>query len=269
MASAAPLFLGAPAPAPLASSSLHLMPFHIAHTGPAPISSYFLVKRTPRVTTDVQGEAKLLDEAAHESSLTAAFRGRVMHGRQVDIPASYGGILLAKEGEEDDVAHSNEKKRKAEKAEETSGTRGGKSRKSTGKDNAVVPKGRVTRGRTKTKAREGKDDETDGEGGGPTNSEHVYALMSQVDVEDTPVLEQGSVFISEVDIPEATRDDARYLRPTASFSSFVLWSADVPPDEGQDEYIRAMNEWIKLADIIHEPEVDSNPTPAPAKVEAF
>ena len=42
----------------------------------------------------------------------------------------------------------------------------------------------------------------------------------------------------------------RTIQPTATFSSFTLWNPDIPVDEGRDEYIRAMNEWTKLASVV-------------------
>ena len=41
--------------------------------------------------------------------------------------------------------------------------------------------------------------------------------------------------------------DVRQLIPTPTFSSFTIWSPDIPVDEGKDEYIRCLVEWTKLA----------------------
>ena len=47
---------------------------------------------------------------------------------------------------------------------------------------------------------------------------------------------------------EAVSEDvARTLQPTSTFSSFVLWTQDIPVDEGKDEYLRAIREWSRLA----------------------
>jgi len=261
MANSSTLLLDAPAVTPLSSTSLHLMPFHISHTGPAPISSYFLIKRALQDTTSVQGETKVLEkgksvEEPGLTKLTAAFRGRVMHGFQVDIPESYDGFLLAKEGDQDEVAQSSGKKRKGDDVEEGTVKDGGsKSRKSTGKGKATTAKGRITRSRSKGK--KGRNDGSEEEEA-PTNPEDVYAFMSQVDVDDAPPPDQAND-----SLPDTSRDDTRSLHPAATFSSFTLWNADVPPDEGQDEYLRTMKEWVKLADIIHQPEDDADSIPPP------
>lgn len=47
--------------------------------------------------------------------------------------------------------------------------------------------------------------------------------------------------------PEAVRQ----LVPVSTFSSFTIWSPDIPVDEGRDEYMRTLIEWTKLATEIH------------------
>jgi hypothetical protein len=42
----------------------------------------------------------------------------------------------------------------------------------------------------------------------------------------------------------------RVLTPSATFNSFVLWNPDIPVDEGRDEYVRSLNEWTRLADVV-------------------
>nr|GAT53516.1 predicted protein [Mycena chlorophos] len=45
--------------------------------------------------------------------------------------------------------------------------------------------------------------------------------------------------------------EARPLEPAARFSSFVLWTPDIPVDLGRDDYGRSLSEWISLAKEIH------------------
>jgi hypothetical protein len=45
-------------------------------------------------------------------------------------------------------------------------------------------------------------------------------------------------------------ETAQNLYPSATFSSFVLWNADVPVDEGKDEYVRSLTEWMKLSEEV-------------------
>jgi len=42
-------------------------------------------------------------------------------------------------------------------------------------------------------------------------------------------------------------DTVRTLTPTGQFSSFILWNPDIPVDEGRDEYLRSLTEWVSLA----------------------
>ena len=56
----------------------------------------------------------------------------------------------------------------------------------------------------------------------------------------------------EADAPEflETASDevpTRVLEPVSTFSSFVLWNADIPANDGRDEYVRSLREWTKLA----------------------
>ncbi|KAH7890935.1 ribonuclease H2, subunit C [Phlebopus sp. FC_14] len=45
--------------------------------------------------------------------------------------------------------------------------------------------------------------------------------------------------------------EVRKLIPASTFSSFTIWSPDIPVDEGRDEYMRSLIEWTKLAAEIH------------------
>ncbi|KAG6889762.1 hypothetical protein C0995_014689 [Termitomyces sp. Mi166 len=49
-------------------------------------------------------------------------------------------------------------------------------------------------------------------------------------------------------------EETRTLSVASQFSNFVLWHADHPVDEGRDEYLRSLNEWTRLAHLIHEVE---------------
>ena len=46
---------------------------------------------------------------------------------------------------------------------------------------------------------------------------------------------------------EEDAEEKRILKPTAQFSSFVLWNPDFPVDPSRDEYLRSLTEWTKLA----------------------
>ena len=55
----------------------------------------------------------------------------------------------------------------------------------------------------------------------------------------------------EADAPgfsETASDEVptRVLEPVSTFSSFVLWNADIPANDGRDEYVRSLREWTNL-----------------------
>ncbi|KAG1807010.1 ribonuclease H2 non-catalytic subunit-domain-containing protein [Suillus subaureus] len=247
----------------LPECSPNLMPFHISHSGPAPISTYFRVKpSTPssphlsltqntsnetHLSTDnsqntlvskdsqfsltiiAESQSALLEEDSQacpagvsaliadadsgtqaspsselarappaappvEHSLSnnfiAAFRGRQVHGRTVDLPQGYGGIVLSAPSSDansqgDDIAT----------AETIAQTR---------------RKSRATR----TCSRQMETDEDDA-------------------------------------VDDDSRVEIRRLTPVSRFSSLTVWSPDVPVDEGKDECLRSLTEWTKLAAEIH------------------
>ncbi|KAJ2121468.1 hypothetical protein GGF48_004108, partial [Coemansia sp. RSA 921] len=58
-----------------ASAELHLLPCSVDHNGPAKTTTYFLPKQTG-------------------TTFEAAFRGRQIHGRSVDLPHGYAGHVV-------------------------------------------------------------------------------------------------------------------------------------------------------------------------------
>lgn len=121
---------------------------------------------------------------------TAAFRGRAMHGLEVELPEGYSGMVLRAPGANETTVSRND--------EELRSGRKGKSKRS-------------------LRAAELEKDE----------DEEMH------------------------DLPEDIDKQRRSLRPTATFSSFVLWNPDIPVDEGRDEYIRSLTEWTRLSAEIH------------------
>ncbi|KAJ7777367.1 ribonuclease H2, subunit C [Mycena metata] len=211
--------------ASLPNASPNLMPFHIDHDGPAPISTYFLVEAAkehvaqpppPAVEMEVDSEDASIKPAEMEDALPetaephpdnslarrvteattrfiATFRGRIVQGLKVDLPSGYAGVIMT--GESASASKVGAFKTKIKRAVKAKTT------------------GRATRSVTRA---DDEDDEMDGD-----------------DLE-TPDLK-----------------NARTLMPTAQFSSFVLWHPDIPVDPGRDEYLRSLIEWVHLANEIH------------------
>lgn len=70
---------------PLPAASLHLMPFTLCHDGPAAISTYFLA-RPVEAAGQVDQEPQRYE---------AAFRGRYVHGTEVQLPNDFTGVLFS------------------------------------------------------------------------------------------------------------------------------------------------------------------------------
>ncbi|KAJ7035509.1 ribonuclease H2, subunit C [Mycena alexandri] len=211
--------------ASLPNASPNLMPFHIDHNGPAPISTYFLVEAAkehvaqppPPPVVEMEVEDATLKPAAEmedalpetaepppDNSLArrvteattrfiATFRGRIVQGLKVDLPSGYAGVIMTGESASAGKAGGLKTKiKRVVKAKKTA---------------------RATRSGTRA------DDEDD-----------------EMDHDDSETSELKN---------------ARTLMPTAQFSSFVLWHPDIPVDPGRDEYLRSLTEWIRLANEIH------------------
>jgi hypothetical protein len=197
----------------------HLMPFHIQHTGPAPVSTYFRIKphagplgqlsSTPDPSLSVAAEGPAITATAEVDVAVASvkapaspvqqsgpiqrlsesakrfissFRGRTVHGVEVTLPKGYAGIVLR--GDTNDRAHPHP---------------------STG---------------SKSKRR-------------PVRNSRRR-----------PIEEEE---LDEMSLEDEEKPPARVLKPTARFDSFVLWHPDIPVDEGKDEYLRSLSEWTSIA----------------------
>ncbi|KIK45555.1 hypothetical protein CY34DRAFT_801486 [Suillus luteus UH-Slu-Lm8-n1] len=246
----------------LPECSPNLMPFHISHSGPAPISTYFRVKPSPsslhppltqhasdetHLSTDnsqntliaeesmttiaesqpasLEGDSQAClagvgamvvdaDSGTQASSSSevarappetpkvegslghnfiAAFRGRQVHGRIVNLPQGYGGIVLsAPNGDA----------------------------KSQDDDTGTVKTMTQTRSKGRATRNSSRQMETDEE--------------NAVDADH-----------------DGSHVEIRRLTPVSTFSSLTVWSPDIPVDEGRDEYLRSLTEWTKLAAEIH------------------
>lgn len=61
---------------------------------------------------------------------------------------------------------------------------------------------------------------------------------------------KNAMDIDEHDDAAPSAGPTRKIVPTATFSSFMVWSPDIPVDEGRDEYIRSLKEWTALAEVV-------------------
>ncbi|EJD48192.1 hypothetical protein AURDEDRAFT_151023 [Auricularia subglabra TFB-10046 SS5] len=208
----------------LPDASPSLMPFHIAYTGPAPFSTYFRVapKPTPEPAVDPEPAVKPEPEAKAgpgqaDSNLPEPPKREVytatFRGRTVE-----GTRVALPEGYGGLVLQSD--------SPLTAHT----TRRPPSPKKPKVPassrQGRRTRSSTV-----------------PDENEPAEADM---DVDEP----------TDPDLLLATSPDtsaSRSLVPTGKFDSFLVWGADFAVDEVSDEYIRALNDWTRLAAEIHKP----------------
>ncbi|KAK2461193.1 hypothetical protein APHAL10511_006720 [Amanita phalloides] len=232
----------------------NLMPFHIGYSGPAPISTFMGVEPSHQTVGAPVMDNEHGDNAMGSAPVTytsnnedigvditqpggigtsqedatnatvvkfdasrrhvSTFRGRTIHGLDVDLPEGYAGLELRTEGHgttKSAMASSSRDRRQEERT-------------------AVK---RVTR-RSKQIAVRDETGEVEME-----MSEKVVRNVEFMDLTD-----------NAEDVDEYL--PARMLVPTAQFRSFRLWNADRPADEGADEYTRSLSEWITLAHHIHQ-----------------
>ncbi|KAF8527307.1 ribonuclease H2, subunit C [Gautieria morchelliformis] len=194
-----------PSKSALPTITPHLMPFHVEHTGSAPLSTYFIVR--PGLQPDSTSADSTDGDTTPGPSLaqrckarfSSAFRGRTMQGLGVDLPDGYSGIVL-----------KNEKM-------------------ANGQD-TIPPKRPAS---TKAKRQKGR---------------RATRSLARANADDAE--EDGDV-VMEGERTDDHNDVVHTLHPTAKFSSFTLWNADVDVDAGRDEYLRALSEYQQLSAEIH------------------
>jgi len=165
------------------------MPFHIAHSGPAPVQTFFRPKPAPSTLPGAAPESEAEIDAALPARHVAAFRGRTVHGLDIPAPAGYAGAVLRLS------SPARATRAVTSKAQAQAARRGSRSR-----GRAVI---------------------------------------------DVDAHEEGDM---EEDAEEG---EARVFEVAGQFDRLVLWHPDNPVDEGKDEYVRALREWVALAAEIH------------------
>lgn len=213
----------------------NLMPFHIDFDGIAPISTYFLVRTADQTYSDAS-------PTNTRRVYSAAFRGRKVHGIDVKIPTGYTGLTLRVD------AASSPNAAAITSAATTS------KRKRVATSKAHVPhkfaksltgrRAGLRRTRSETLAEVAEDDNSqntlvaDGDGG-----DDMYALMSEEIAEGDQISEMSTQVVED-------SLSQRQMVPTGEFDSMIVWNPDVPADSTRDEFIRAIDDWTRLADVV-------------------
>lgn len=161
----------APAQAPLRvldSSEVRLMPFHLAHTGPAQTDVYFQPRAAhPTGLGYVSTEVEDVKKGDGTTGRIAAFRGREVHEHLVTLPRGYVGCVLSAPPRPtrrtEDIATSEQPTEPTVREEEISTQRSMRKRKAP-VERAPVAK-RTTRKAVEKVKRFSLDDDEDSENG--------------------------------------------------------------------------------------------------------
>ncbi|KAG1857351.1 ribonuclease H2, subunit C [Suillus subalutaceus] len=250
----------------LPECSPNLMPFHISHSGPAPISTYFRVKPSApssphlsltqntsnetHMSTDNSQNTLVAEESQYSLTTIAESQSASLEGDSQECPAGVGAMVV--DADSGAQASSSSEVARAPPAMPPI-------EDSLSNNFVAAFRGRQVHGRT-VELPQGY--------GGIVLSAPSSDAKSQGD--DTGTVEtmaqtrgkgratrtcSRQMEIDEDDAVDADHDDSRVeirkLTPVSRFSSLIVWSPDIPVDEGKDEYLRSLTEWTKLAAEIH------------------
>jgi hypothetical protein len=288
-----------------------LMPFHIAYSGSAPISTYFLNRPLPppaepgvaedttylidnkfvlrnvhnfhqpdlderstdRNKTDNAQDASNTNQDASTSEMVqptryqAAFRGRVVVGQDFSLPEGYVGVVLHRN---DTTKHTTapapppRPTRRARRKEEGTAEASKRPTRLAGAQRAnalkakAAAKAKAKQQRVPTKFNpDGEEDELiDDDDDDLPSAPAVLAALTVPEPKTEPKQEEEVKQEEEEEAPmeveeppppeEKLEEQVDKFEVTGTFRDFVLWNADVPVDEGRDEYLRAIHEWVDI-----------------------
>jgi hypothetical protein len=150
--------------------------------------------------------------------LTASFRGREMQGLRVTLPAGFVGAVLRPPLVAAASAPTYQSSAPPMKADA-----------SRAKKDVAAAKARAKRASRRAK--------------------HT-GVEAEPEEQAVPVSEEAEPqYLAQEDVlvPDEEKDASRVLRPTATFGVFTLWNPDIAVDEGKDEYLRSLTEWVDIA----------------------
>jgi hypothetical protein len=299
----------------------NLMPFHIAYSGSAPISTYFLNRPLPppgkagaaEDTTylinnkfvirnvhnfhkpdqsNQSAESIKVDNAQDASNTNqepstsenvqsiqptryqAAFRGRAVVGQDFSLPDGYVGLVLHRD---DTIKHSvvplppPRPTRRARRKEEGTAEATKRPTRLAGAQRAnalkakAAAKAKAKQQRVPTKFNpDGEEDELIDDDDDDLPSAPAVLAALTVQEPKTEPKQQGEVKQEEEDEAHMEVEDppppedkleeqVDKLEVTGTFREFVLWNADAPIDEGSDEYLMAIHEWVNIVTEVRLP----------------
>ncbi|OJA07557.1 hypothetical protein AZE42_07414 [Rhizopogon vesiculosus] len=256
-----------PATLVLPEYSPNLMPFHISHSGPAPISAYFRAKPSPSSSAHLS----FTQNASNEMNLTTNDIRNTLLAEESQC--SLATVVESQSASLEENSQSTAATVGAIEVGAESSTRASSSSEVTGvppvmptegssfRNNFVAAfRGRQVHGRAV--------DLPHGYGGIVLNAPLDGAKSRIGDTEPVEKMaqtrgkgrttrqsnrkmgadEDDMVNSGQGVVPDDTpHTEIQRLTPISKFSSLIVWSPDIPVDEGKDEYIRSLTEWTKLA----------------------
>ncbi|CDO68842.1 hypothetical protein BN946_scf184805.g51 [Trametes cinnabarina] len=225
------------------------MPFHIAYSGPAPVSTYFRTQSAREPTFGRQAKNVETRVAALEAQSPSNSHTTLLADSQSLMASSSSSTLVDVDMHQSDTLPSASSQ--ATSRHYTSAFRGrsmhglridlpdGYSGIVLQTPDDTTVNGRAPASRAAEEARPKSRAKAK-----PTVRTTRRAKRAEEDVEDAVEDPLGAAQL-------LWEGSTRVLRPAAQFASFVLWHPDIPVDEGRDEYIRSLTEWTKLAAEIH------------------
>ncbi|KAI0339555.1 hypothetical protein BDW22DRAFT_1361090 [Trametopsis cervina] len=238
MSSTAPaLEISAPK-VPIPTCSPQLMPFHISYTGPAPVSTYFRVK--PASKPDYGAAADLNQTTSSlpttDSQSTLVEESQPAEGTSQLSLQSTSTTTLTPDVDMTTEQEPNDTSNHLVAAFRGRTVRGLKVDLPPGYSGVILTPADASATKA-NKANESKQ--------ASTYKRASRGAKSQIDEDEKPDLAELADALDEA-VP------VRTLQASSTFSSFVLWNADRPVDDGRDEYLRSLTEWTKLSAMIND-----------------
>jgi len=212
----------------------HLMPFHIQHTGPAPVSTYFRIRPHFGPSSLSSASETFVPSGDNErGSTTTVADTKVAVEEKENAPLAVVDAVVPATAT---ALRPGAIARLADSAKRfVSSFRG----RTVHGVEVALPNGYV--GLVLRGDAHGKTHQTTA-----SNSKRPPTRLRQLrrksDIaEDVQYLDDAARVSPEDERP------VRVLKPAARFDSFVLWHPDIAVDEGKDEYLRSLSEWVNIA----------------------
>ncbi|EIW58389.1 uncharacterized protein TRAVEDRAFT_37330 [Trametes versicolor FP-101664 SS1] len=234
---------------PLPQTTPHLMPFHIAYSGPAPISTYFLVRDAPEPTFGRETKSTIPDRDLAQSQDISDSQTTL-----VASSSTFSGSL-GPSSSSATITDVNMQELGSDKPRPRHFASAFRGRTMHGLEVAlpegyagVVLRAPDDRKRKSTAPPSRVAEEQDSKARAKAKSKGAGRTTRQAKRAAEPVEDEAE---EEGAAGGQDAGPARVLTPAAMFSSFVLWHPDIPVDESRDEYMRSLTEWTRLSAEIH------------------